>query len=317
MCAIHSNLKPVNVSFSFILLTSPRIDPSLRLRRAIYASDPSLCARILKSHPTLLHNPDFSPTGLSNTSLHLASQLGRHEIASLLLSLGHEAHSISLNEDHQTPLILAAKEGHTDIVLLLCTAGVAAVERQDIRGRDAVMWAALGGYDTVLQILLTHAPELPRSSTYFPAIPISAAPPVSSATALPLGGTPAQRALLQHADVDGNTALHLASSNGHLLALRTLLAAGADAEKRNVWSWTAVSYSATVAAEVYFKNLIAEIGKKRSVQMEVERRGTGGGIRVVGKDVDPVNGDSQGWAALVDGGWVMKGPLDPAVIGAT
>jgi uncharacterized protein len=96
-----------------------------------------------------------------------------------------------------------------------------------------------------------------------------------------LAGTPAQRAMLQHADIDGNTALHYASSNGHLLVLRTLLAAGADAEKRNVWNWTAVSYSATVAAEVYFKNLIAEVGAKKKVAAEVQRTGKGGGVRLV------------------------------------
>jgi len=59
-------------------------------------------------------------------------------------------------------------------------------------------------------------------------------------------------------DMDGNTALHFASANGHLLVLRTLLAAGADPERRNGWSWTAVSYSATVQAEVYFRNLVQE-----------------------------------------------------------
>ncbi len=50
--------------------------------------------------------------------------------------------------------------------------------------------------------------------------------------------------ILNNADNDGNTALHFASSNGHLLVLRTLLAAGADSEKMNVWSWTPVAYSA-------------------------------------------------------------------------
>jgi uncharacterized protein len=286
-----------------LTLTPPlyRIDPSLRLRRAIHASDPLLCARILKSYPSLLHNPDYSLLGLSNTSLHLASQLGYLSIVELLISLGHDtASSISLNEEHQTPLMLAAREGHTDVVHALCTSHCAGVERQDVRGRDAVMFACTGGHDTCLQILLTHAPEVPRSSTYFPAIPASA-PSVVATSAL--GGTPAQRALLSHADVDGNTALHFASSNGHLLVLRTLLAAGSDPERRNVWSWTAVSYSATVAAEVYFRNLIAENSGKRRVRMEVERKGTGGGVRLVGKDVD---GDeersqpqNQGWGGML------------------
>jgi len=43
-----------------------------------------------------------------------------------------------------------------------------------------------------------------------------------------------------------------------------------------------VAYSATVAAEVYFRNLVAEVEKRRLVRREVETRGTGGGVRVVG-----------------------------------
>jgi ankyrin repeat protein len=87
--------------------------------------------------------------------------------------------------------------------------------------------------------------------------------------------------MLDNADVDGNTALHFASSNGHLLVLRTLLAAGADSEKRNVWSWTPVAYSATVQAEVYFKGLVAEIDRRKVVRKQAEMKGTGGAVRIV------------------------------------
>ena len=91
---------------------------------------------------------------------------------------------------------------------------------------------------------------------------------------------------MDNADVDGNTALHFASSNGHLLVLRTLLAAGADSEKRNLWSWTPVAYSATVQAEVYFKGLVAEVERRRTLKASVERERKGGGVRVVGGSED-------------------------------
>lgn len=112
------------------------------------------------------------------------------------------------------------------------------------------MEASRGGHDTCLQILLTFAPSGPAE-------------------------------LLDNADVDGNTALHFASSNGHLLVLRTLLAAGADSEKRNVWSWTPVAYSATVQAEVYFKGLVAEVERRKVVRREAVEKGKGGAVRVV------------------------------------
>ena len=168
----------------------------------------------------------------------------------VLLELGHEKDGISLNEEHQTPLMLASREGHTDVVHELCIQYPSSIPRHDIRGRDAIMFASLNGHDTCLQLLLTFAPEGPGS-------------------------------LLQNSDVDGNTALHFASSNGHLLVLRTLLAAGADSEKRNVWSWTPVAYSATVQAEVYFKGLVGEVERRRERRREVEAQGKGAGVRVV------------------------------------
>jgi uncharacterized protein len=152
---------------------------------------------------------------------------------------GHEDPTPALNDNYQTALMIAAGAGHTEVVHFLAESNPESILRHDARGRDAVMEASLGGHDTVLQILLTFAPA---------------------------GAADA----VQRADLDGNTALHFASSNGHLLVLRTLLAAGADAERRNVWSWTAVAYSATVQAEVYLKGLIAEVEKRRQMIRTVE-----------------------------------------------
>ena len=64
-------------------------------------------------------------------------------------------------------------------------------------------------------------------------------------------------------DNDGNTALHHASAAGELKSLRLLLQAGAAPFAQNAYSWTPIAYSSTVAAEVYFKNLVAEFEKRR------------------------------------------------------
>ncbi|KAI0123544.1 ankyrin repeat-containing domain protein [Xylariales sp. AK1849] len=226
------------------------IEPSQRLRRAIHANDALLVQRILKSHPKLVHNPDTSPTGLSNSNLHIAAGFGHLQICKVLVSLGHEYPTPALNETHQTALMLAAAAGHTEVVLFLSEKDPSSIPRRDIRGRDAIMEASLGGHDTVLQILLTFAPG-------------GAAPAVASS------------------DIDGNTALHFASSNGNLLVLRTLLAAGADAEKRNIWSWTAVAYSATVQAEVYLKGLVADAEKRRRARSDADESRKGAAVRIV------------------------------------
>ncbi|KAK8036380.1 hypothetical protein PG991_001517 [Apiospora marii] len=202
----------------------PGIEPSQRLRRAVCANDALLVQRILKSHPQLLHNPDTSPLGLSNSNLHLAASLGHLQICKVLVGLGHEDATPALNEDHQTALMLAAAAGHSEVVHFLCEHDPVSIARQDVRGRDAIMEASLGGHDTASAV--------------------------------------------QSADADGNTALHFASSNGNFLVLRTLLAAGADPEKRNVWSWSAVAYSATVQAEVYLKSLMVDAEKRRRARSD-------------------------------------------------
>lgn len=163
---------------------------------------------------------------------------------------GHEEPTPALNENHQTALMLAAGAGHTEVVHFLSERDPSSIPRRDIRGRDAIMEASLGGHDTVLQILLTFAPN-------------------------------GAAAAVQSADVDGNTALHFASSNGNLLVLRTLLAAGADAEKSNIWSWKAVAYSATVQAEVYLRALVGDMEKRRRAKSESEESRKGAAVRLV------------------------------------
>ena len=79
---------------------------------------------------------------------------------------------------------------------------------------------------------------------------------------------------LQAVDLDGNTALHYASAYGQLKGIRALLEAGADPGKRNAWNWTAVSYSLSVQAEVYFRGLVGEAGV-RSTRIDSLQGATG------------------------------------------
>ena len=163
--------------------------------------------------------------------------------------------------------MLAAGAGHVEVVDILCKSDRGCILRRDIRGRDAIMEASMGGHDTVLQLLLTYAP---------------------------CGATEAVR----RTDGEGNTALHYASGNGHLLALRILLAAGADVESRNVWNWTPAAYSATVQAEVYLKGLVTEV-TKHALRKElsdgqghvanVDSGKMAGGVRVVTTDAEDDN----------------------------
>lgn len=77
--------------------------------------------------------------------------------------------------------------------------------------------------------------------------------------------------ILNSYDHVGNTALHHASAAGELKALRMLLQYGANPLASNAYSWTPVHYSATPAAEAYFKTLIIEFEKKKAEGKRLER----------------------------------------------
>lgn len=240
------------------------IDPSTRLRRAIHLSSLPLVQRILNHNPHLLRNPDFSDH--AHTSLHLAATLGSVPITHHLLSLGHESDGPSRSTTGLTPLMLAASSdtpAATAVARLLLAHDPSCVWLQDGAGLDAFAHAARAGATALLGALL--AASLP--------------PPFLE-----------QRAsLVQGRDVVQNTPLHHASAAGQLKALRLLVGAGADAEVRNAARWSALDYSATVAAEVYLRGLVRErdakvvggtVGRERGGSDE-RRAGVRGGVRLV------------------------------------
>jgi hypothetical protein len=105
--------------------------------------------------------------------------------------------------------------------------------------------------------------------------------------ALLLSLSPSVADLLAAVNEKGDTALHFASAWGHLKCIRALLLAGADPSARNYGNWTPVAYSSTVAAEVYFRNLIVDVERRREEAIERERelrQRREGGVRMVTDD---------------------------------
>ena len=90
--------------------------------------------------------------------------------------------------------------------------------------------------------------------------------------------------LITARDIVGDTALHHASAAGELKALRMLLQYGANPLAQNAYAWTPVHYSATAAAEEYFKTLIIEMVKKGAEGAREKRereRQRNAGVRLV------------------------------------
>lgn len=241
-----------------------RIDPSTRLRRAILLDDVLLVKRIVRTNPKLLQNPDFEDK--SNTSLHLAAAHGFVDIADYLIQAGHEKVEISRNADHDTPLMLAAKSGHVEVGKLLVKEFPRCIPLVNKLWLDALSLCSQHPASTGLIPVLLNDESFPAS--------------------------PHVR------DQDGNTPLHHASASGSLKALRILLASGANPLAKNNYDWTPLAYSQTVAAEVYFKNLVAEFERKKvegARQGEERERQRAAGLRMVddGGNIERADDDEQ------------------------
>ncbi|KAF2656011.1 ankyrin [Lophiostoma macrostomum CBS 122681] len=226
-----------------------RIDVPRRLRRAILLNDLSLVKRIVRNNPTYLINPDFADK--SNTNLHLAAKNGFTQIAEFLIESGHEDDNVSRNNDWETPLMVAAVAGKEDMGVMLAKRFPECIPLQNRMGLDALMLSCKSGTGTLhlIPTLINLDPTILTSD-----------------------------------DVSGNTALHHASASGELKALRMLLQYGANPLVQNAFFWTPVHYSATPAAEAYFKTLIIEFEKKKAEGAREKRereRQKSAGVRLV------------------------------------
>ena len=178
--------------------------------------------------------------------------------------------------------MLAVQNGHNEVGRLLIARCARCIPWTNKRGLDAV------------------CPNLPNPSNLFqsdlkpltkPLLPVeqlalSSLHPSSTPLIPLLLQNPTYPASPHSRDNNGNTPLHHASASGSLKALRILLTAGADPGAKNAYDWDPLAYSQTVAAEVYFKNLVAEFERRRSEGLPFEERkdeGGGGGSSGLGR----------------------------------
>ncbi|KAL0637809.1 Vacuolar protein sorting-associated protein 74 [Maublancomyces gigas] len=199
------------------------IDVSIRLRHAILQGDLLLAKRILKNHPKSLYNPDI----VGNTSLHIAAEKGHLGIVQHLVEEEqHERDGVSKNNNGDTPLMLAAGEGHEEVVHCIVSRFSRCIDWRNKLGVTAMMHAAKNGCDAVVNMLLDLGAEA------------------------------------DVVDVLGNTSLHYASAYGHLKVIRSLVERGSNCEKPNRQGFTPLEYSYSQQAEQYFVNLIQERDKR-------------------------------------------------------
>ena len=116
------------------------------------------------------------------------------------------------NDQGSTALMLAGFNGHKEIVGLLLDHG-AGVDARDEVGRTALMYSASGPFPEIVRILLEKGadPNLSDKSENFTALMFAAAEGQAEVVRVLL----LQGASFEKTDVDGETALDFARSNGH------------------------------------------------------------------------------------------------------
>src|SRR5439155_21603798 len=151
------------------------------------------------------------------TPLLLAAKNGSRGMIDLLLKAGADGNAANANGT--TPLMLAAAAGKPDAVQTLLDHGAKANARDITNQQTALMFAAALGRDSAIRMLAEHGEDL------------NAASKVSSVRALAGRGVPGEADSTKTTKMGGNTALHFAAREGHMAAVRELVASGADVNK--------------------------------------------------------------------------------------
>jgi ankyrin repeat protein len=158
------------------------------------------------------------------------------------------------DEDNDTPLIVSARNGHSEIVRLLMAKG-ADVEAANNSRMTALSAASQGGYAEVVKLLLVAGANINGKNA-------QGDTPLALACT---GGHADVAALLLDGKADikartnaGDTALAIASSNGHAAIVKLLLDRGADINSRDLNGGTALTRASRSGQGDIVKFLLAK-----------------------------------------------------------
>ena len=161
------------------------------------------------------------PTGY--TALHMAAMAGRAGAASALLSAG-AAPLVVVDESKETPLHLAAREGHLRVVRQLVRAG-APLNVEDASGATPLQRAARGGHAWVVWWLLRRGASY-RVPDSLGRLPLHYAVERGFVGIVRMLTAGKRRRSINHLDVRGETPLSLAALRGHMAVAQLLIKRG-------------------------------------------------------------------------------------------
>ena len=216
-------------------------DGTTALMWAIDGQNPEAAAILIEAEADV-----YTVNRYGMTALHLAARIGDAATIRLLLAAGADANG-SLPEG-ETVLMAAAKSGNPDAVGLLLSGGAdvdGSLPQGEVRifnaadpnakeswhGQTALMWAAAGGHTEAMRRLIAAGAYLDETSSLIDAPEIEA---------------DRRQGGFVYAQIPRGsmTALHLASREGRIESVRTLIEAGADLDATDAEGSTAMILAA-------------------------------------------------------------------------
>ncbi|KAG4073918.1 hypothetical protein HA402_014123 [Bradysia odoriphaga] len=145
---------------------------------------------------------------VGQTALHRAAEAGHSDIVSILLAAGADPDKFTpARYDKLTPFMLAARQGHVNVLKTFLTHGYMKVNAVDHKGRSALAHAIINGQAHVVSYLLR------------------------------IGANNLNK------DTSGNTLVHYAAAYGWYFCLKLLLESGCPANELNDWKMTPLAIS--------------------------------------------------------------------------
>ena len=188
---------------------------SVRLVASVQRDDPETLQKLLEERE------DYGPDDLAK-ALHIAADKGNEECCQLLLA--HNALPNIHDASGFTPVVIAARRGHANIVKMLIDAG-SNVKKPTFRIRaTALHWAATNGHYGCVCLLL-KAGANPEAQTVHRRTPLMLASRSDNPDIVE--ELLAAGANVNKGDTAGATALHLAAEEGSVECVELLLKAGA------------------------------------------------------------------------------------------
>lgn len=192
--------------------------------QSIVSGDVTNVRRFIRQDQTIV-NKMFE----QGTSLHYGAGYGQIAVVRELLQFG--AIQVS-RSDGATPLMIAAQEGHNEIVQALLETDKSGLDvKEHSQGITALTLAVQEGHDSVVATLLgSGAKQLAKNNGFTPLM-IAAEKGHNEIIGLLLSQSRAEIDV-QH-PVEGFTALHKAAIRGHIKSVEELIAAGAKLDVQN------------------------------------------------------------------------------------